>query len=161
MIPNAGLPEIPRFIRFGLIGATSTVLSLIVFNIVYRTTHIVPAAVVVSFLAGAVNGSYWHRKWTFSDRRGESGKRQAMKFTGVSTISCLITTLVSTAVLTQWPIGIPAHSSPSWHLYWSIALGKAAPHYGSVAVTAAALAGGIVSMGWSYGASHFWAFKKN
>jgi len=152
--------KVPRFVRFSAIGASSTLLSTIVFNIVYFVCTNVPVAVVISFAVGAVNGSYWHRRWTFSDRRGESGRRQALKFFVVSTISCVLTTLVSAAVLTLWPIGHTLHHSADWTLYWSIALGKGGPRHGTVAATVAALSGGLLSMGWSYTASHLWAFRK-
>ena len=62
--------EAARFIRFALVGASNTALTLVVFAALTRLGVAAPTASGLAFAAGAVNGYLLNRSWTFQARGG-------------------------------------------------------------------------------------------
>jgi putative flippase GtrA len=63
-------PETARFLRFGLVGATNTVLSLAAFTLLSKAGMGASAASALAFAVGAANGYVLNRSWTFRARGG-------------------------------------------------------------------------------------------
>ena len=148
-----------RLTKFSVVGLVSTAVSFIVFNIVYISCGILPLAQVLCIFAGAANGSYWHRSWTFVDRRAESPMKQTLRFLGVTAVSCIISTLASAAIIAWWPFGHIVHGQTKAHAFCAIATGVAKHRYPMLVANAGALAGGTLALAWSYILSTTWAFR--
>lgn len=63
-------PEVARFVRFGLVGASNTVLTLVAYEVLTRLGVDATAASALGFAVGAANGYALNRSWTFRARGG-------------------------------------------------------------------------------------------
>jgi putative flippase GtrA len=72
-----------KLVRFGLVGLTSTVISLAVYGLLLLVGLPYPAAGFLSYGAGIVNGYTWNRVWTF--QAGAFQKRQFARYGIVQT----------------------------------------------------------------------------
>ena len=59
-----------RFVRFGVVGASNTVLTLVAYELLIRVGVEATAASGVGFAVGAANGYLLNRSWTFRARGG-------------------------------------------------------------------------------------------
>jgi putative flippase GtrA len=90
-------PLLVQLVRFGLVGATNTALTLGVYALLVALDAPVALAGGVGWVAGAVNGFVLNRSWTF--RGATSGTRAAARYAVVALIgSGLNAVLVSIAV---------------------------------------------------------------
>jgi putative flippase GtrA len=62
--------EIVRFVRFGVVGISNTVLTLVAYEILTRVGMADTAASALGFAVGAANGYLLNRSWTFRVRGG-------------------------------------------------------------------------------------------
>lgn len=62
--------ELHRFLRFGLVGALNTALTLLTFTLLTHAEVAPAAASASAFAAGAANGYWLNRSWTFGSRGG-------------------------------------------------------------------------------------------
>lgn len=85
-----------RFLKFALVGASNTAITLAVFHLLAETLA-VPAlwANAVGWLAGFVNSFTWNRVWTFRDARSVPTRRVLPRFAA----STLVALAVSSGVV--------------------------------------------------------------
>ncbi|MEN3281712.1 MAG: hypothetical protein V7607_2852 [Solirubrobacteraceae bacterium] len=62
--------EIVRFVRFGVVGISNTILTLVAYEILTRFGVADTAASALGFAVGAANGYMLNRSWTFHARGG-------------------------------------------------------------------------------------------
>ena len=62
--------ELARFVRFGLVGAINTVLTLVTFALLTHLDVAAAPASALAFATGAVNGYLLNRTWTFHAQGG-------------------------------------------------------------------------------------------
>lgn len=62
--------EVGRLMRFGLVGVSNTLLTLVTFTLLTGAGMASPAASALAFGAGAVNGYLLNHAWTFRGSRG-------------------------------------------------------------------------------------------
>jgi putative flippase GtrA len=62
--------EIIRFVRFGVVGISNTVLTLVAYEILTRVGMADTAASALGFAIGAANGYLLNRSWTFHAHGG-------------------------------------------------------------------------------------------
>jgi putative flippase GtrA len=62
--------ELARFVRFGLVGAINTALTLVTFALLTHLGVAAAPASALAFATGAVNGYLLNRTWTFHARGG-------------------------------------------------------------------------------------------
>jgi putative flippase GtrA len=60
--------ELPRLLRFGLVGVTNTLLTIAVFAVLTGGGMAAAPASALAFGAGALNGYQLNRRWTFQAR---------------------------------------------------------------------------------------------
>ena len=63
-------PEVARFVRFGVVGASNTVLTLVAYVLLTRVGVGATAASGLGFALGAANGYVLNRSWTFHAQGG-------------------------------------------------------------------------------------------
>ncbi len=89
-----------QFIKFGMVGASNTVISLVIYYIgLYLNLHYVLSN-VLGFIAGTLNAYYWNNKYVFKKEEGE--ERSTAKSVTKVFISYGISLGLSTVLLVLW-----------------------------------------------------------
>ena len=66
-------PMVVQFVKFGIVGVSNTVLTLVVYTLLLKVFGVwYLAASGIGFVVGAVNGFLLNRRWTFSDHVGDA-----------------------------------------------------------------------------------------
>ena len=82
-----------QLLKFSLVGASGTLLNLVVYRLLLGASLHYLVAATVSFLVAVTNNYLWNRTWTFRRRRGHFGY-QGLRFlvvaTGVLCINLLV-----------------------------------------------------------------------
>jgi putative flippase GtrA len=66
-------PVLVQFIKFGIVGVSNTLLTLVVYTVLLKVFGVwYLAASAIGFIVGAVNGFLLNRRWTFRDHVGDS-----------------------------------------------------------------------------------------
>ncbi len=125
-----------EFIRYGMVGAVSTVLDICVLKLTYSLMHNdikrLWLATAIGFIAGTINGYYMNSRWTF--KYNTKGK-EAAKFSQFATISLVGLGLTEIIVLNLTT--------------------KA-----SLSETIAKLVAVAIVFFWNYFGNKFWTFRK-
>lgn len=160
-----------QFVKFCIVGATSTVIDFGIFYLLYyqfglhaaleRFVAAVPAApdalpnfdvqiaVTLAFLVAVTNGFVWNSRWTF--RAGEEGdapvdaRKQYAQFVLVNLIGLALNVLIVTVVLTLLPGG----HTPGGH---ATGLQKYNPLIAKLFATA-------IVVFWNFLANKYWTFN--
>lgn len=93
-------PAVRQFVKFCLIGASSTIIDIVISSIlIYRLNFNATLAKSISFLFGVTNGFFWNSRWTFQGMG--SGKRHEMyvKFVMVNIVGFCLNILLFKSVL--------------------------------------------------------------
>jgi putative flippase GtrA len=70
---GASAPVVVQFIKFGIVGVSNTLLTLVVYTLLLKVFGVwYLAASAIGFIAGAVNGFLLNRRWTFREHVGDS-----------------------------------------------------------------------------------------
>ncbi len=66
-------PVLVQFIKFGIVGVSNTLLTLVVYTLLLKVFGVwYLAASAIGFVAGAVNGFLLNRRWTFREHVGDA-----------------------------------------------------------------------------------------
>jgi putative flippase GtrA len=79
--------EVVRFVRFGVVGASNTVLTLVAYEILTRLGVADTAASALGFAVGAANGYLLNRSWTF---HADGGAATLARYVGVQGLGALL-----------------------------------------------------------------------
>ncbi|HEY0362004.1 MAG TPA: GtrA family protein [Solirubrobacteraceae bacterium] len=79
--------EVVRFVRFGVVGASNTVLTLVAYEILTRLGVADTAASALGFAVGAANGYLLNRSWTF---HADGGPATLARYVGVQGLGALL-----------------------------------------------------------------------
>jgi putative flippase GtrA len=67
------MPLVAQFVKFGLVGVSNTLLTLLVYTLLLKVLGLwYVAASAIGFAVGAVNGFMWNRAWTFRGHVGDA-----------------------------------------------------------------------------------------
>ena len=69
-----------QFVKFGIVGASSTVINFIVLNVMLNLTHHRFASATAAFLVSVVNGYVWNKRWTFKEAQAKAVHTQFAQF---------------------------------------------------------------------------------
>ena len=70
-----------QFVKFGLVGATSTIINFVVLNVMLIVLHQGKyASATVAFLVSVVNGYVWNKRWTFREAQEKAAHTQFTQF---------------------------------------------------------------------------------
>lgn len=76
-----------RFVRFGVVGASNTVLTLAAYEVLTRAGVEATAASGLAFAVGAANGYVLNRSWTF---RARGGAATLVRYVAVQGLGALL-----------------------------------------------------------------------
>jgi putative flippase GtrA len=79
--------EITRFVRFGVVGVSNTVLTLVAYEILTRVGMADTAASALGFAIGAANGYLLNRSWTF---HADGGTATLARYVAVQGLGALL-----------------------------------------------------------------------
>lgn len=66
-------PLLVQFAKFGLVGVSNTLITLLVYALLWNVLGVwYVAASAIGFAVGAVNGFLWNRAWTFKGHVGDA-----------------------------------------------------------------------------------------
>jgi putative flippase GtrA len=66
-------PLLAQFVKFGLVGVSNTLITLLVYTLLLKVLGLwYVAASAIGFAVGAVNGFLWNRAWTFRGHVGDA-----------------------------------------------------------------------------------------
>jgi putative flippase GtrA len=66
-------PVLVQFIKFGIVGVSNTLLTLVVYTVLLKGFGVwYLAASAIGFIVGATNGFLLNRRWTFRDHVGDA-----------------------------------------------------------------------------------------
>lgn len=98
--PALRSPFVAEACKFAVVGVSNTLLSLAVYTLLVSLGEWYPLAAGLAFLAGAVNGYSWNRRWTFRRGSGRAPIRYlVVQLAGLGVTELLLWLLVSTAGL--------------------------------------------------------------
>lgn len=133
-------PTLRSAARFAVVGLIGTLIDVLLFGGLHLALGLASlAANVISYSAGIVNNYFWHRGWTFAERRNNH-RGQFVQFVVASLIALAINSLIVLA-LTPFFGRIFAAAGPAAMLAKLCAVG--------------------VGMGWNFLANHLWIFKSS
>lgn len=155
-------PGVRQFVKFCIVGASSTVLDFLTFNLALSLGLPPVYAVVAGFLVGVSNGFYWNRRWTFADRQGHVGKQGSL-FVATNLIGLFLNIAVTTGALV-----LAAHLhltrteiTPQMAVHLVLFRDKTGQGFSRLALNAAKLCATVVVTLWNFMASKFITFKES
>jgi putative flippase GtrA len=70
---HPALPVLVQFVKFGVVGVSNTLLTLVVYTVLLKAFGVwYLAASAIGFVAGAINGFLLNRRWTFAGHVGDA-----------------------------------------------------------------------------------------
>jgi putative flippase GtrA len=137
-----------QFVKFGIVGVSSTVINFAVLNLMLAMTHHRYFSATVAFLVSVVNGYIWNKKWTFKEAQAKAVHTQFIQFLLVNLIGLGLDLLI--IGLLSGPCETLLH-----HSY---------PHLSTdsvfkIATNLAQLVATAVIVFWNFFANRLWTFK--
>ena len=155
-------PDVRQFIKFCLVGASSTVINFVCVNLLYYKAGVsqIPA-VVIAFFVSAINGFVWNRAWTFKEKRGRSATNQYVKYVLVNAVGLLLDVFIVACVLALF--GQHGGSVRTFQDFLNVVgivlFHKGKERFGPLLLNGALLAATGVVVFWNYFANRHWTFK--
>ena len=169
MIANSSPPLIlqhkgvVQFIKFGIVGASSTVVNFGLFNLLCHVLHLTLfVALTTAFLISVGNGFYWNRHWTFKESRGASAGEQSAKFMAVNVVAfCLNISIVSFTIAHFTATG-GGYFGGAGHVHsviYAMLTGAGKKQFGFWLTNGALAVATCVVVFWNFFANRFWTFR--
>jgi len=152
-------PEIERFLRYCVVGASSFLVGLTLFNIFLHFTGRISLSNTLAFALSVVNGFIWNRRWTFRDKRGRPAWEQAGKFAVVNTVGYGLSQIVIAVVIAACTVQGGPLSGATWRVAEGIIGGASKSHYSLWLVNGAGVIATAVVVGWNFLANKCWSFR--
>jgi putative flippase GtrA len=161
MMNNA---ELRRFIKFCIVGASSTVITFAVLNLCkFHFDLPLFTSVTIAFVFGVCNGFFWNRKWTFKQARANSAQEQSAKFLAVNLVGYLLNQFIVVMIVAHVATGDSTRFfGDMTHLkvaLYTILAGEGKTHYGPLLVNGAQAVAVCIVVFWNYFANRHWTFK--
>ncbi len=145
-------PGLRQFVKFGIVGASSTIINLVVLYLMLRILHghwyDRYIAATVAFLVSVGNGYYWNKRWTFRQAQSKAVGTQFTQFVLVNLVGLGLDLLI-----------IRLLSVPMEHELRLMQAAWPSDKIERVAVIVAQLVATAVIVFWNFFANRFWTFK--
>ncbi len=131
-------PIVRQFGKFGIVGASSTIIDFGIYNLLIQFAHFSPyLAHACSFIVAVCNSYYWNSRWTFKGRRNREAVQEFRLFIAISVVGLGLTEAIIAGILYIIPL-------PHIPIHWNAA--KAIATMGVVL--------------WNFFANRHWTFPK-
>ncbi len=150
-----------QFVKFCIVGATSTVIDFTLLNLLhYRFALPLAVAATCSFLVAVSNGFYWNRRWTFRAGDGDA-RKQYPKFVATNVIGWMLNlTIMTLALVIATQLGLTALKRPTDEVISLIVMGRGKDAFSPLAVNAAKACATVCVTAWNFAAAKLWTFRK-
>ncbi len=134
-------PLLRQFVKFGLVGASSTVVDFSVSNLLYYGLRLSSPemSVLGGFLMAVANSYFWNSRWTFRTRRSRAAHHEIILFLCISGIGALLNVLIVKSLLMLDP----------------------SPRHSPLVFNACKVAATVVVVSWNFFANRHWTFPKH
>lgn len=154
--------SVRQFVKFCIVGASSTVISFGVFNFLYLkyAFPLVPA-VTIAFLLAVMNGFMWNRHWTFKESKHKAAHEQYVKFLAVNVVGWFLNTSIVVLIVAHYTSGghgIFGDQQQFLKVVWAIVAGQHSG-FNKWLVNGALAAATCVVVFWNFFANRLWTFK--
>ena len=130
---------LPPFIKFCVVGFSSTIVDFGILNILIRFMHLDwQYAKCISFVCSVTNGFIWNSRWTFKEKSASRTHEQYVKFILVNLVGLALSMKIISLVS-----NFLSHGQKPMH--WQVNVGN--------------LAAVVVVVAWNYFGSKKWSFK--
>ena len=157
-------PGVCQFVRFGIVGASSTLVNFVCFNLLDHKIGVpLLPSLTVAFLIAAVNGFSWNCLWTFKGGRTKAIHIQSLQFLLVNLIGWFLNTsivVVIVAHLTTKDMNILGTAQQYRHVIVAVLTGEGSHQYGFWQLNGALAVATLVVMFWNFFANRFWTFRR-
>ncbi len=142
-------PEIKRFVKFAIVGASGLVIDIVLLNIFERHFGMaVPLAVALAFIIAATNNFVWNRLWVYPEARTQKKRRQMPLFLAVNAAGLLINELIF--LLFQMPLT---------ELIRMVPIPFVQAHYRGIGLNVTKLIAAVIVMLWNFFVNRFVTFR--
>lgn len=142
-------PEIKRFVKFAIVGASGLVIDIVLLNIFERDLRLtVPVAVALAFIIAATNNFIWNRLWVYPESRSQKKRKQLPLFLTVNAAGLLINELMF--ALFQQPITSLMAMAP---------ISFVQSHYRGIGLNVTKLIAAVIVMLWNFFVNRFVTFR--
>ncbi len=133
-------PILRQFVKFGLVGASSTVVDFGVSNLLYYGLKLPSPVLSVlgGFLMAVANSYFWNSRWTFRSRRSRAAHHEMLLFLSISAVGALLNVLIVKSLLMLDP----------------------SPRHSPLVFNACKVAATVVVVSWNFFANRHWTFPK-
>lgn len=156
----ASRPGPRQFIKFCIVGATSTIIDFGLLNLLkFHFGLPLALAATCSFLVAVANGFYWNRRWTFRAGDGDA-RRQYPKFLATNVIGWMLNLSIMTlALILGSHLRVISVQEEPMQIVRLIALGQGKDAFTPLAVNTAKAIATVCVTAWNFTASKRWTFK--
>lgn len=145
-----------QFVKFGIVGVSSTVINFLVLNVMLALTDhsgMSPdtrryVSATVAFLVSVVNGYVWNKRWTFREAQAKAVHTQFTQFLLVNLVGLFLDLLI-----------IRVLAVPLEHRLLTSYPALSADKAFKLATNIAQLVATAVIVFWNFFANRFWTFK--
>ena len=150
-----------QFVKFCIVGATSTVIDFSLLNLLYYYVGLpLAVAATCSFLFAVTNGFYWNRRWTFRAGDGDA-RKQYPKFLATNVVGWLLNiTIMTLALVIASHLGLTTLKRPTDEIVSLIVTGQGKDAFSPLAVNAAKACATVCVTAWNFTAAKLWTFRK-
>lgn len=94
------IPIVRQFGKFGIVGASSTIIDFSIFNLLQQHAHLeVWLAHACSFTVAVCNSYFWNSRWTFKTRRTRDAAHEFRLFLLISLVGLGLSEAIIIGVL--------------------------------------------------------------
>ncbi len=150
-----------QFVKFCLVGATSTVIDFGLFNLLkFYFGWPLAFAASCSFLVAVCNGFYWNRRWTFRAGDGDA-RRQYAKFVATNMVGWVLNLSIMTlALIVAARLGLTTVNRSPAEILGLIIAGQGKQQFSPLAANAAKAVATVCVTAWNFTAAKLWTFRK-
>jgi putative flippase GtrA len=149
-------PHIRQFIKFCIVGASSSAVMFAILNLCHYVLHLgLFQSLTAAFLLSVANGFVWNRRWTFKKARGNAAHDQGVKFLAVNIVGYVLNTTIVVLIVAHFS----APGAPIMTVFEHIISGTGKAVYPKLVVNGAQAGAICIVVWWNYFANRFWAFK--
>ncbi len=152
-----------QFVKFGMVGASSTIINFLCFNLLCRVAHSpLVSSLTLAFLISAVNGFFWNRRWTFREAQAKAVHTQSFQFLIVNIIGWLLNTSIVVLLVAHFTArgsGLFGSHHQLKQIVLAIVAGEGKQQYSFWLLNGALAAATAVVVFWNFFANRMWTFK--
>lgn len=137
-----------QFVKFGIVGTSSTIISFVVLNIMLNLTHHRYISAAVAFLISVVNGYVWNKRWTFKEAQAKAVHTQFAQFLLVNLVGLGLDLLIIRLLC----VPLEGRLHAAYPTLTPDQVFKLATNLAQVVAT------GVIVF-WNFFANRFWTFK--